>query len=318
MADASDHPRSPDYGGRLGHAIFHWLIRLLGVRAAYVLLAFIIPYYVIFRRSARQAAAPYLRHRFPRSSSLGRLVATIRYFYAFGRVLIDQAAMGILGPEHFTVDFPGAQALHELAQNDAGLVLLTSHVGGWQTAMAKMDALESPVHFQLQLETHTAGRHFFDLAGQSAHFHVISPSSFLGGMVELANALQAGECIAVMGDRAWGGRTRTAEFLGEPAAFPIAPYLLALAGEAELVVLLTARTGKCAFRIEHTRITALADANAMSREESIDALLRGYVRCLEDYVVRHPFMWFNLFDFWNQSRENAVSPRSGRYSSKRA
>ncbi|MHC4696025.1 MAG: LpxL/LpxP family acyltransferase [Planctomycetota bacterium] len=308
MADGTTHPRSPDYGGHLGHAIFHWLIRWLGVRPAYVLLALVVPYYVIFRRSARQAAAPYLRHRFPQLSSLERFMKTVRYFYTFGQVLIDQAAMGILGPEYFTVELPGSETLHGLAHNDAGLVLLTSHAGGWQTAMAKMDALETPVHFQLQLEPHTAGRHFFDLAGQSARFHVISPSTYLGGMVELAHALHVGECVAVMGDRAWGGRTRTTPFLGEPAAFPIAPYRLALAAEADLVVLLTVRTGKCAYRIEQTRITKPADPTTLSREESVDALLRAYVRCLEDYVARYPLMWFNLFDFWNPGRENASSP----------
>ncbi|UCE58697.1 MAG: hypothetical protein JSU63_14790 [Phycisphaerales bacterium] len=307
MADRPAHRRSPDYGGRLGYAIFHWLIRRLGVRPAYLLLALVIPYYVLCRPSARRAALPYLRRRFPELSRLGRLITTVRYFYAFGQVLIDQAAAGILGPEHFTIEFAGAEELHALAQSKAGMVLVTSHAGGWQAAMANMDALDVPVHFQIQLEPHTAGRHFFDLAGQSERFHVISPSAYLGGMVELAQALNSGECVAVMGDRAWGGRTRTAAFLGEPASFPVSPYHLTLLTEAEVVVLLTARIGKCAYRIEQTRIMLHADRAVMSRDEAIDALLRAYVRCLEDYVARYPLMWFNLFDFWNLNRENAES-----------
>lgn len=228
----------------------------------------------------------------------------VRHYYAFGQVLIDQAAMGVLGPARFSVDFPGAAELHHLAQERRGLVLLTSHIGNWQTAMANMGDLEVPVHFQLQLQDHTEGHHFFDLAGEQRRFRIVSPRGFLGGMVELAGALQAGECVAVMGDRAWGGKTQTATFLGEPAQFPITPYHLTVRTGSELVVLLTARTGKCAYRIEHTRITDADVLTGMSRDEAVTELMRRYVACLEDYVARYPRMWFNFFDFWSRSREN--------------
>lgn len=305
MTEQTGSHRSPNYGGRLGHAIFHAWIRWLGVRPAYVLLMLIIPYYVIFRGRARRSVAPYLNHRFPHLSRFRRLLKTIMYFYSFGQSLIDRAAMGILGPKHFTVEFPGSDELHRLAQEGRGLILLTTHIGNWQTSMASMGALETPVYFQFQLEAHTAGRHFFDLAGQHDRFRFISPQGFLGGMVEITNALRSGECVAVMGDRAWGGKTRTTSFLGEPAAFPITPYHLALVTGAELVVLLTVRTGKCAYRLEYTQLTKDYDRVATSREEAIRELLRRYVRCLEACLAEHPLMWFNFFDFWSPDKENA-------------
>ena len=304
MAEQTTGYRSPNYGGRLGHAIFHAWIRHLGVRPSYFLLMLIIPYYVIFRARARRSVLPYLKHRFPHSSPIQRLLATIRYFYTFGQSLIDRAAMGILGPKHFTVDFPGAQELHHLALRRRGLILLTSHVGDWQTSIANMGALDVPVHLQFQLEAHTAGRHVFDLAGEQKRFRIVSPQGFLGGLVELTHALQAGECVAVMGDRAWGGKTRTAPFLGEPAAFPITPYHLATVTGADLVVLLTVRTGKCAYRIEHVWITKHDQWRTKPRTEAVDELLRRYVQCLENCLAEHPLMWFNFFDFWGRDREN--------------
>ncbi len=305
MADPTDGHSLRDYGGHPGHAIFHWWIRWLGVGPSYVLLLLVVPYYVIFRPTVRRATSFYLRRRFPGQSRLRLLPKTIRHINAFARILIDHAAMGILGPERFAVAFSDAEELYRLAGSGKGLVLLTTHAGCWRSAMANMGALEVPIHFQFELEGHTAGRHFFELAGQANRFHLVSPAGFLGGMVELANALHAGECVAVMGDRAWGGKTQTATFLGDSAPFPISGYHLALATGAEVVVLLTARVGKCAYRIEHTCITEGLDREALSREEAITELLRRYVACLEDYLDRYPFMWFNFFDFWREEQENA-------------
>jgi predicted LPLAT superfamily acyltransferase len=301
-----DTPQSPDYGGNIGHAIFHAVLRLLGVVPAYFLLALVAPYYVLVRGSARRSAAPYLKRRFPGQSPIRRFFTTVAYFYRFGQALIDQAAMGVLGPERFHVDFPDEEALYRRARKGKGLILLTSHAGSWQTAMANMRCLDVPVHFQFNDEDHTAGRHFFDLAGERGAFRIISPTAFLGGMVEMTHALTAGECVSVMGDRAFGGHTREALFLGERAAFPIAAYHLAATTGADLVVLLTHRIGRLAYRIESHCITdsplagkmPASQDTALPREEAIEMLLGRYVGLLERYVAEHPFMWFNFFDFW--------------------
>lgn len=306
MVDENERYRSPDYGGRSGYAILHWWIRRLGVWPAYLLCTLIVPYYIVFRPSARRAVGPYLRHRHRGRSAGWRLIETVRHYFAFAQVLIDQAAMGLLGRSRDSVSFDGANALRELVHEGRGVVLVTSHVGNWQTSMAEMSDLGVPVHFQLQLDEHTHGRHFFELAGEQDRFRIVSPRGFLGGMVELTNALQAGECVAVMGDRAWGGKTREISFLDEPAPFPVSPFHLAVRTGADLVVLLTARTGRRASRVEHTVLTGDAALAAMPREQAVAGLMRRYVACLEDYVARHPRMWFNFFDFWSGRQDNGA------------
>jgi predicted LPLAT superfamily acyltransferase len=293
---------SPNYGGKLGFGFFHVLIRLLGVRAAYVWLGFVVPYYVLLRPSARRSASHYLRRRFPARGPAWRFFATIRYFFRFGQVLIDQGVVGIRGMDALRVEFPDERELYDRAHQRKGLVLLTSHVGGWQSAMACMRFLELPVHFQFRREAHTEGRHFFDLAGLSGAFRIVDPAGFLGGMVQMTGALAAGECVSVMGDRAWGARTLATPFLGAPAAFPISAYHLATVTGADLVALLTVRTGPLTYRIESRCLTDGLDRAALSREEAIAELLRRYAAFLESYLEKHPFMWFNFFDFWAEGK----------------
>ncbi|MFH1575104.1 MAG: DUF2062 domain-containing protein, partial [Acidobacteriota bacterium] len=294
---------SPDYGGRLGHAIFYRLIRTVGVTPAYLLLGLVVPYYVIIRGRARRSASHYLRRRFPGRSPVWRFFATAVHFYRFGQTLIDQAALGILGPECLRVEFAGGERFRRLALRRRGLVMITSHVGNWQTAMARIGHLAVPVHFQFRLEEHTRGRHFFDVAGGQDRFRIVSPDGFMGGLIELTNALRAGECAAVMGDRSFGAAARHEIFLGAPAAFPVTPYHLAITSGADLIVLLTRRTGRLSVCIECVRIGSARRAGTAPRDEQIGILLKRYVRCLERYLVESPLMWFNFFDFWNGDKQ---------------
>lgn len=298
---------APDYGGRSGHAIFHFLIRRCGVTPAYVLLALLVPYYVLLRPSARRAAAHYLKRRFPGRGACWRLAATMRHFHCFGRVLIDQTALGILGAESARIDFPQRSRLRRIAGRKRGLVLLTSHFGGWQAAMAAIGDLGRPVHFQLRREARTAGRQLFDLWEKRASLRMVSPDGFLGGMIELTSALQGGGCAAVMGDRAFGARTARAEFLGAPASFPVAPYRLALATGSDLVVLLAARTGRLSFRLRFVRIASGRPRAGQAHPARAALLLGRYVRCLERGLRDSPFMWFNFFDFWNGAQHTRKS-----------
>lgn len=234
-----------------------------------------------------------------------RFLRATYYIYQFGKVLIDQAAMGILKRERFCVDFPGRENLRNLSQKKRGLVLVTTHAGNWQTAMATMDHLETRVNLLLNLGNQE-GRHFFDLSGQRDRFHFIPPDGFLGGMVEATNALKAGEIVAIMGDRAFGTKTIGMDFLGEKAAFPITPYHLAYATGADVVVLLTVRTGKLAFAIEYNHISEGLNLAEMRREEAIRLLARRYISCLEDYTRKNPYMWFNFFDFWSANERKQI------------
>jgi predicted LPLAT superfamily acyltransferase len=231
------------------------------------------------------------------------LCYAFRYYYHFGQTLIDQAAVGLLGRDRLKARFDDQETFYQLARSAKGLILLTSHVGNWRTAMATMDYLDVPVHFQFDLSTAEQGWHFFDLAGDRSRFHFISPSAFLGGMVEMTNALSRGECVCVMGDRSWGAPSRRARFLGADAEFPITAYRLALATGANLAVLLTSRSGPMIFDMEYRLIAPPPGADSPSRDERVDAMLRAYVAALEDLLDRRPFAWFNFFDIWSGRSE---------------
>lgn len=299
MKGSTEKYASPDYGGYAGYKIFHLVITFMGVTPAYILLALVIPYYVIIRRSARQAAAYYLKHRFPEDSGLLRFFRTIKYFYTFGQILIDQAVIGIMGDKYADFEFPGGEKLLKHINGPDGIILLTTHFGNWQSAMFAMRDFGRLVHFHMQLENHTNGRHFFDLSGDRKNFKIVPPSGFLGGMVEFTNILSSRGCVAVMGDRAWGSKTIKADFLGEKTIFPLTPYFLAYSTNSKIFMILAVRTGKLKFRIEAHELTADENIIKMNRKEAMEALNKKYISILEKTLAEYPYQWLNFYNFWS-------------------
>jgi len=299
-------PSSPQYGNKLGHLFFYIILRLFGPAPAYAFLHVVLPYYVFILQRPRLLAEPYLKRRFPQDGPVRRIFRTYQYYYHFAQTLVDQAAMGILGRDAFHIDFPDWQKLYDLSAAKKGMVLLTTHFGYWKTAMSAVDDLATPVNFLIHLEAHMDGRHFFDLAGTRDKIKVISPAGFMGGLVEALNVLEAGETVAIMGDRSWGSRTVLHDFLKEPAAFPITPYYLISATNASLVMLIAVRTGRLKFRIDIRCLTNdVTDWKAIPKEQAIRKLLEVYVHMLEEYISTYPYAWFNIYDFWSADKTDS-------------
>jgi len=288
---------SPRYGRRAGHRIFQWLIRRFGVGPAYAVLVPVIAYYVFLRPSARRAARPYLARRFPGSGRRDRLRRTFRHYYQFGLCLIDQAAAGILGPERLRIDFPDDAEMRRLDGEGRGMVFITSHIGVWQRAISALGFLRRAVFLHLRREAASESMGLTEL--EDADVRIVSPDGFLGGVPELSSALSHGNMVAVMGDRGYGSAAcARAGFLGSPAPFPLLPYHLALTTDSDIVIFLTARTGRLRFRLRAHILRMNPERRSLEKSEARLDLLRRYVGLLEDHLREYPFAWFNFFDFW--------------------
>ena len=303
MAESLKQGDAPSYGNRLGFWFFHRLIELGGPFAAYVLLAFILPYYLLFRAGARRSALPYLRHRFPEYGRVRLFLSTYLYFFRFGQVLIDQACMGTIDNKKIRIDFPDKDRLLKIAEDKRGTLLLTTHAGNWMTALTAMDNVGKKVNLLIKLDNGEGAR-ISGLFDERDDFHLIDPGGFMGGLVEATNALNAGEIVSIMGDRSEGARSLMIDFLGEKAPFPVTPYHLATATQSNIVVLLTARTGMLSFSITISSISDDIHMDSCTRDEAIKKMSRKYVSLIEKYVKSHPYMWYNFFNSWETAKED--------------
>jgi predicted LPLAT superfamily acyltransferase len=284
----------------LGHYFFYLTLRLFGQNGGYFLLVPVIGAYVACSRKIHRQTAPYLRRRFPEQGWFGRRMATARNLLAFGKVLVDRAWLGLGRNSTLQGETIGYHRLAELVGRGKGVVLLTAHVGNWQTALAHLDSLPVPVHALMHYDQEAVAKHYFDLGGARRPFEIISSEGPFGGMLEATAALQRGEVVTIMGDRLVKGSSVTVDFLGAPVRLPDAAYVLAGCVGAPVVTMFAAKTGRRSYQLRIWDIWYPRWQDREQRTAERKASGERFAKNMEAYLDENPYQWYNFYDFWKQ------------------
>lgn len=305
--ERGDTPRPPkktwtsrSIGARWQHEVFYFLIRYGGRGAADLLLVFVVLYYTLFRPSVRNRSMFYLRRRFPERGALGLLWGSYRLSFGVGRVLVDRAVLGILGPQRLSIGLEGKETLAALVANGRGAVMVTAHVGCWQLAMPSLALLGKKVNIVMHREAGDVDRQFFEHGDGPPPYRIIDPAEALGGTLEMLQALKRGEVLSVMGDRVMGGKRSTiaVDFLGGKIEIPFSPYLLASASGSSLAVIFPYATGRGKYALKVARIIHVPEGLGRSAEQ-YRPYAEQFVAALEEFVAEHPYQFFNFYDLWS-------------------
>jgi predicted LPLAT superfamily acyltransferase len=286
-------------GSHFGHRFFYLVIRYGGRRLAYFFLSFVTLFYVLCVPSIRKKSYPYISRRFREKGPSGRLVDTYRLCLNLGHALIDRAVIGILGTDRIEMEFKEQGTLFDLIREGRGLILMTAHVGCWQTAMATLRSLNTPVNLLLQREEGDIDLHYFEHAGMDCPFGIIDPRGFMGGVLEMMDVLKRGEVLSVMGDRLLGSikGAATVDFLGDTVLFPFSAFKIASATGAPVAVLFSFKSGPARYALYVAKVIRVP-SDAGRKERDYSSYVREFVQALEAYTEAHPYQFFNFYDMW--------------------
>jgi predicted LPLAT superfamily acyltransferase len=291
-------------GNRLGFMIFRIAARAFGLKGAYGLLYFVCLYYVLFDRAAVRSSMPYIKRRFPGRGSIGRRFEAYRLFLSQGRNLIDRFYL-VTGAGKFDIDILGYDRIKSILQGPTpkGLVLLTAHVGNWQTSMAGLEKFGRKVHLMMKPEQNEAVREALSVDGGGERIGIISPDGYLGGVLEALKAIREGDFVSIMGDRSYGADTVEVDFLGSKVRFPYGAFSIAASAGCPVVVLLTAKAGPRKYVVDVTTVIDAVYTNRRNRMRDFQRWAGEFASALERYVEKYPYQWFVFHDLW--------SPRKG-------
>lgn len=292
---------SRSIGSAFQHQIFYALIRAVGRKGAYFALYFTVAWYVIFRPSVRKRSNFYLHRRFPTRNAFQRLKDAYCLSLELGKVLVDRAVFGILGPDKLRCSLSGQGQLRSILAEGRGLILVTAHAGSWQLSMASLVNLRAPVSMLIHREPGDVDRHFFEHGEQELPYRIIDPIGYLGGTLEMMQVLKAGEVLCIMGDRVMGGEASalTVDFLGGPIRIPFSPYKLASATGAPIAVIFPHKSGPDSYALRVAGIIHVPEHLGRQADAYVP-YAKEYIRALEEFVAEHPYQFFNYFDMWTQ------------------
>ncbi|WP_439556979.1 LpxL/LpxP family acyltransferase [Dyadobacter sp.] len=278
-------------GSLTGYKIFLFFINSLGLNFAYLLLRVVTFYYYLFAAKPRRALLDFYQNTLHVSERAARKLVRAN-FYIFGQTLVDRAAFLLGKTEQFTHTFENEQYLIDIREMGKGGILLSAHLGNWETAGNLLKGRITPTINILMLDAEVESiKQYMDLSTGGSRFNVIAIKDDLSHVIAIRNALVNNEFVAIHSDRYLeGSKFIEMDFLGKRARFPFGPFVIASKFQAPVTFVFAAKNGKYSYHL-----SATAPITDKMKPEAIAQL---YVAELEKKVRQYPEQWFNYFNFF--------------------
>ena len=270
------------------------VMRVLDRRAIYLVMALIVPFYMIFNHKGYKAIYRFFRQRL----GLGPLKSFLKVYanhFRFGQVIVDRYAA--FAGKRFRFAFDGNDMFLAMLNEPGGFVQLSSHIGNYEmvgysltSTTKKINGLfyggESEVMMEFRrkiLSMHNIG--LIEVNGSMEH------------IFQMNAAIDRGEIVSMTGDRMLGSpKSFRCQFMGADANFPMGPFALAVQKEVPIVAVFCMRGKWGVYNVYVRKITA---APGLPPRASMQDMAQKFAAELESIVRLYPTQWFNYYDFWN-------------------
>ncbi len=289
----------PEGGGRFAL----WLIRSIGLhggRGVARLILYPITLYFFFRRGPeRRASYAYLTRALGRQANP---LQVLRHIHCFAATILDRVFLLAGRLRNFDLHIDGLDDLHASIRPDRGVLLLGAHIGSFE--VLRVLAVKRPdVKVRVVLDTQQTPA-LTDL------LHELSPeigrnvidASRPGTDVVLAlgEAVREGALVTLLADRARPHEATTVvDFMGSPARFPVAPFLIGAMLKVPIVLCFGIYRGGRSYDLVFEHFADGLDLSRRTRKAELTALVQKFAARLEHHVRSAPYNWFNWYDFWN-------------------
>lgn len=301
----------PEGGGRFAL----WLIRAIARRGGRVVgrlcLYPITLYFLLMRGPERRASRDYLQRVFGHRVGL---FAVARHIHTFAATILDRVFLLSGQLRRFQVQMHGLDDIH--ARLDRGGVLLFgSHLGSFEV-LRVLGRTRPDVKIRVLLDKghNPAITQLLDALNPDIAATVIDAGQD-GPSIVLAiqEAVQEGALVALLVDRAHPGEAGVpATFLGGRTVFPSAPWLIASALKAPVLLAFGLYRGGNRYELAFEPFSDAISIARQDRPRVLAELVQRYAARLEHYTRSAPYNWFNFYDYWQTDDANhpARTPRT--------
>ncbi len=292
---------APERGNHAVMAVVLFLARILGRKVLSRLIWPISLYYLLHDGTARRGSYVYLSRVLGRRPTWREMW---RHLHAYGLVVLDR--IFILGHSASVPPYTvtGGEAVLEALDKGKGCILLGAHIGSFDALRSVGRFASSKIRLRVLMYRRFVGGaskaiEQLDPAYESAIIHIGEPQT----MLRVAEALQKGDVVAILGDRAPdAGRYMSVPVFGKMAPVPIGPLRLAAITGAPVLLFSALRCsdGHYDIRFELFADQIVLEGKRAEQTQTLKTWLTRYAAWLETLCARDPFSWFNFYDFWKE------------------
>ncbi len=238
----------------------------------------------------------------PLKSRCYHLWCTWRQFQSFTNVFLDRFLLQDAVSIQYT--FQGEQTLQTVIDQSSGGILLMSHMGNWEVAARLLQENLSSLRLLLYMgaRDHQEIERLQKKTVLNSGIGIVGVDEAGGSPLDIIEAvrfLRTGGIVSMAGDVLWRDDQPAVEvdFLGKTASLPAAPFALAMASGAPLIVFFALRTGKRGYHFQAADPIFIAKTSRNNRTAAIQAAARQYADLLENQVKTSPFQWYHFEPF---------------------
>ena len=300
--ETSTNPQAPEVSRaarRLGAFRFNgafwirlhvWGVKRLPSWLAYPLMPIMACCFQLALSNVRRALAANHSAIFGRASFAVRQWRIFRTILVFSWCLTERYEW-LTKPIRQQVTTEGEDHWQQLTNGGGGCLVVTAHLGNWEIGSALPSRQENRVvHLVRERETDPDVHKFFQqliegLGDRNYITHFASEDPGLA--LELREALERGELVALQGDRPRAGsKTIAVKLFDRPYRLPRGPFALARISGCPILPVFMLREGRLRYRViikKPIYVSSRAD------EESAAKTL---AECIESAIRRKPHQWF--------------------------
>lgn len=282
---------------------FYLCLKYLGLRVSYGFLAVIVFFFTLFNARGRKASCYYFRHLGKKDSPLKAWIRTYRHFYEFGQVLLDRTYITLVKKNPFlTLLYGNIDAYREhMESHPEGIIIMGAHAGNFEYAASTTRKFSRKVYL-LMLKLHDEKlKAFLDSLHQKRSYEVIDLAEPVFAAQLSVQKLREGGVVCIMGDRDLMKKNTQAEFMGQKVKIPIGSFHIAALSEAPVFFTFCMRDKEMTYHLYFYGPYQIKGCkNASERLSKAAELAREYTGRLEEVVRKHPYQWFNFYDYWEE------------------
>ncbi len=285
-------------GGSFGYQFFIYLMKYVGLRAAYLFLSIIVLYFIPSAPKATKSSWFYWRkiHRKKRLQAVRMLYI---HYYRFGQVIIDKITALAGFSNKFQYDFHNYNAFLDILNGDTGVVMIGAHFGNWEIGRQffgdyakKLNLVMYDAEYQKIKEKLQA------TMGENTYRVIVVNEDSWSHVFAIKEALDKKEYICFQGDRFVSQKyLMKSLFLGKEAYFPAGPFQIASRFKVPVVFYFSEKENTFKYSFRFFIAGPIKRTKELKPEQ---ALLNQYISVLESRIKVHPEQWFNFYPFWDE------------------
>lgn len=222
-----------------------------------------------------------------------------RHFLAFAQCALDRFYFLQGHYSSFRIFQVGHNHIEDLVQSRKGAIFLGSHLGSFEALRAASRHHEIPLSIVADFLSAQKLNAILSASFDNDQTRFLDASGDRVALgLQVSEAIQRGELVAILADRAGLGRSVQVNFFGKKAPFPVGPYLLASVAGCPLYFTTSLYTAPNRYELICEPFIDRVYLPRGQRSSALEYYAQCYAERLEFYAKRRPDNWFNFFHFW--------------------